>query len=137
MFWKCRETCEAVTIVETPPLIVVGIVGYVNTHRGLRSLKTVWAEHLGEELKRRFYKNWCVGSMLMPVFCHAACCMLQSNPITHAQCVGNCHSILTKLGSPFMVAMSTCDFTMTNPIKRGLQYNWQRHAGLLLEHHLH
>lgn len=55
---ECRETCEAVTIVETPPLMVVGIVGYVNTHRGLRSLKTVWAEHLGEEVKRRFYKNW-------------------------------------------------------------------------------
>ncbi|KAK9860383.1 hypothetical protein WJX84_002169 [Apatococcus fuscideae] len=53
-----KETCEAVTIVETPPLMVVGIVGYVNTHRGLRSLKTVWAEHLGEEVKRRFYKNW-------------------------------------------------------------------------------
>merc|ERR1711862_491209 len=25
---------------------------------GLRALKTVWAEHIGEEAKRRFYKNW-------------------------------------------------------------------------------
>ena len=27
---------------------------------GLRALKTVWAEHISEECKRRFYKNWCV-----------------------------------------------------------------------------
>uniref|UniRef100_A0A2N9IMX0 60S ribosomal protein L3 n=1 Tax=Fagus sylvatica TaxID=28930 RepID=A0A2N9IMX0_FAGSY len=54
-----KETCEAVTIIETPPLVVVGVVGYVKTPRGLRSLNTVWAQHLSEELKRRFYKNWC------------------------------------------------------------------------------
>ncbi|KAK2647931.1 hypothetical protein Ddye_015420 [Dipteronia dyeriana] len=30
-----KETCEAVTIVETPPM------------------------HLSEEVRRRFYKNWC------------------------------------------------------------------------------
>lgn len=53
-----KETCEAVTIIETPPLVVVGVVGYIKTPRGLRSLNTVWAEHLSEELKRRFYKNW-------------------------------------------------------------------------------
>ncbi|CAL5329796.1 unnamed protein product [Camellia sinensis] len=54
-----KETCEAVTIVETPPMVVVGVVGYVKTPRGLRSLSTVWAQHLNEEVKRRFYKNWC------------------------------------------------------------------------------
>jgi hypothetical protein len=53
-----REVVEAVTVVETPPMIVVGVVGYVETPRGLRSLTTVWAEHLSDELKRRFYKNW-------------------------------------------------------------------------------
>jgi large subunit ribosomal protein L3e len=53
-----KEVVEAVTIVETPPMVVVGVVGYVETPRGLRSLTTVWAEHLSEELKRRFYKNW-------------------------------------------------------------------------------
>jgi large subunit ribosomal protein L3e len=53
-----REIVEAVTVVETPPLIVVGIVGYIETPRGLRSLTTVWAEHLSDEVKRRFYKNW-------------------------------------------------------------------------------
>jgi len=53
-----KEAVEAVSIVETPPMIVVGVVGYVKTPRGLRALTTVWAEHLSEELKRRFYKNW-------------------------------------------------------------------------------
>ncbi|KAF3846420.1 hypothetical protein F7725_003498 [Dissostichus mawsoni] len=53
-----REGVEAVTIIETPPVIVVGIVGYIQTVRGLRSFKTIFAEHLGDECKRRFYKNW-------------------------------------------------------------------------------
>src|SRR5438045_6876401 len=39
-------------------MIVVGVVGYIETPRCLRSLTTVWAEHLSDELKRRFYKNW-------------------------------------------------------------------------------
>ncbi|EFE32444.1 uncharacterized protein ARB_00629 [Trichophyton benhamiae CBS 112371] len=53
-----KEIVEAVTIVETPPMIAVGIVGYIETPRGLRSLTTVWADHLSDEVKRRFYKNW-------------------------------------------------------------------------------
>jgi len=53
-----REVVEAVTIVETPPMMVIGVVGYVETPRGLRTLTTVWASHLSDEVKRRFYKNW-------------------------------------------------------------------------------
>ncbi|XP_055507076.1 60S ribosomal protein L3-like isoform X2 [Leucoraja erinacea] len=53
-----RETVEAVTIIDTPPMIVVGIVGYVDTPRGLRTFKTIFAEHISDECKRRFYKNW-------------------------------------------------------------------------------
>ncbi|CAG5897258.1 unnamed protein product [Menidia menidia] len=53
-----KEVVEAVTIVETPPMVVVGVVGYVNTPRGLRSFKTIFAEHISDECKRRFYKNW-------------------------------------------------------------------------------
>jgi len=34
------------------------VVGYVETAQGLRALTTVWAEHLNDEVKRRFYKNW-------------------------------------------------------------------------------
>jgi len=53
-----KETVEGVSIVETPPMIVVGLVGYIETPRGLRTLTTVWADHLEEQVKRRFYKNW-------------------------------------------------------------------------------
>merc|ERR1712076_271688 len=53
-----KEVVEAVTIIETPPMIVVGVVGYVETPRGLRTLTTVFAEHLSVEFKRRMYKNW-------------------------------------------------------------------------------
>ncbi|MGH0123468.1 UNVERIFIED_CONTAM: hypothetical protein FKN15_022693 [Acipenser sinensis] len=52
-----KEVVEAVTIVETPPMVIVGIVGYVQTPRGLRAFKTVFAEHISDECKRRFYKN--------------------------------------------------------------------------------
>jgi len=38
-------------------MVVVGVVGYLETPRGLRTLTTVWAEHLSEECRRRFYKN--------------------------------------------------------------------------------
>jgi len=53
-----KEAVESVTILESPPMVVVGLVGYVGTPNGLRSLTTVWAEHMSDELKRRFYKNW-------------------------------------------------------------------------------
>ncbi len=47
-----KETVEAVTVIETPPMVVVGMVGYVETPQGLRSLTTVWAQHLSEEVRR-------------------------------------------------------------------------------------
>lgn len=53
-----KEWVEAVTIIETPPMVIVGVVGYVETPRGLRALTTVWANHLENDTKRRFYKNW-------------------------------------------------------------------------------
>jgi large subunit ribosomal protein L3e len=53
-----KEATEMVTILECPPMIAVGLVGYVQTPRGLRTLTTVWAQHLSESVKRRFYKNW-------------------------------------------------------------------------------
>jgi large subunit ribosomal protein L3e len=53
-----KEVVEAVTVIETPPMVVVGLVGYIETPRGLRALGTVWAQHLSNEVKRRFYKNW-------------------------------------------------------------------------------
>ncbi|XP_031628859.1 60S ribosomal protein L3 [Contarinia nasturtii] len=53
-----KEVVEAVTIIETPPVVVVGAVGYIETPFGCRSLVQVWAQHLSEECRRRFYKNW-------------------------------------------------------------------------------
>jgi len=53
-----KETVEMVTIIETPPMVVVGVVGYVNSPRGLRALATVWTTHLSEEFKRRMVKKW-------------------------------------------------------------------------------
>jgi len=53
-----REIVEAVTIVETPPIVVIGIVGYIESTHGLRSISTVWAQHLSSEAKRRFVKHW-------------------------------------------------------------------------------
>jgi len=53
-----KEIVDAVTIIETPPMFVVGVVGYIRTPTGLRTLTTVWAGHLNDDFKRRLYKNW-------------------------------------------------------------------------------
>jgi len=41
--WHETEMNEAVTVIETPPMVVVGVVGYTETPRGLKALTTVWA----------------------------------------------------------------------------------------------
>merc|ERR1719379_2694376 len=53
-----KECVEAVSILECPPMTAVGFVGYVETPRGLRALVTVFAQHLSDAVKRRFYKSW-------------------------------------------------------------------------------
>merc|ERR1712032_1680597 len=53
-----KGVVEAVTIVETPPLKVIGLTGYIETPDGPRSIKTVWANHISDEAKRRFYRSW-------------------------------------------------------------------------------
>jgi len=53
-----KDVVEPVTIIETPPMRIVGVVGYVETPRGLRALTSVWAQNLTRECKRVFYKNW-------------------------------------------------------------------------------
>jgi large subunit ribosomal protein L3e len=53
-----KETVEPVSVIEVAPMIVVGIVGYVRTPRGLRCLKSVFAQHLSEQYRRVLYKNW-------------------------------------------------------------------------------
>ncbi|KAK2110597.1 60S ribosomal protein L3 [Saguinus oedipus] len=51
-------TQKGVTIVGMPPMVAVGIVGYVETPRGLWTFKTVFAECISGECKRHFHKNW-------------------------------------------------------------------------------
>lgn len=53
-----KEIVDAVSILEAPPMVVIGVVGYVATPSGLRTLTTAWAQHLSNEAKRRFYRNW-------------------------------------------------------------------------------
>jgi len=53
-----KDAVEPVTILEAPPMVAVGFVAYVPTPRGLRALTTVFAGHLADNLRRRFYKNW-------------------------------------------------------------------------------
>lgn len=62
-----KEIVEAVTIIETPPMVCVGAVGYIETPHGLRALLTVWAEHMSEDCRRRFYKNWYVLLVFLPI----------------------------------------------------------------------
>lgn len=53
-----KDIVQSATVVECPPMKVIGLVGYVETPRGLRALSTVWAQQLDNDVKRRFYKNW-------------------------------------------------------------------------------
>jgi large subunit ribosomal protein L3e len=59
-----KEVVEAVTILETPPMVVVGFVAYRETPVGLKSIGTVWAHHLSSEFRRRYYKNWKTSAQL-------------------------------------------------------------------------
>jgi large subunit ribosomal protein L3e len=53
-----KEVCEPVSVLETPPMIVIGVVGYVESPTGLSTLNSVFARHLSEEVRRRFFRNW-------------------------------------------------------------------------------
>merc|ERR1719253_1998141 len=53
-----KDVVEPCTVLETPPMKVVGMVGYIETPRGLRALATTWAQNLPEGVIRRFYKNY-------------------------------------------------------------------------------
>ena len=53
-----KECVEAVTIIECPKMVVVGIVGYIRTPRGLKAVNTLFAEKLSECAIRRFYKRY-------------------------------------------------------------------------------
>jgi large subunit ribosomal protein L3e len=53
-----KDALEPVTVVEVPPLVGIGVVGYQQTPQGLKPITTAWASNVGNEVKRRYYKNW-------------------------------------------------------------------------------
>ena len=53
-----KDVVHSVSVVECPAMKVIGMVGYVEAPRGLRTLSTVFAQNLDNDVKRRFYKNW-------------------------------------------------------------------------------
>lgn len=50
-----KELLEAVTILETPPMVIHGVVGYQKTVKGLKRTKVILAEHLSEGVLRRMF----------------------------------------------------------------------------------
>lgn len=58
-----KELMEAVTLLEAPPMVVHGVVGYKNTLDGLVRTKLILAEHLSEGVIRRMYKRKYVPGM--------------------------------------------------------------------------
>jgi len=53
-----KDVVHSCSIIETPPMKIIGMVGYIQTPRGMRALQTVWAAQMDNDVKRRFYKNW-------------------------------------------------------------------------------
>jgi len=53
-----KDIVDPVTVIETPPIKIVGVKGYIETPRGLRALTTVWAQTIPQGVIRRFYKNF-------------------------------------------------------------------------------
>ncbi|KAH0576566.1 Ribosomal protein L3 [Spironucleus salmonicida] len=48
-----KQIVDQATVIDTPPMIGCGIVGYVRTASGIRPLTTVYATHLAASMKRR------------------------------------------------------------------------------------
>lgn len=59
-----KELLEAVTILEAPPMIVHGIVGYQKTVNGLKRTKVILAEHLSEGVIRRMFTKRFIPGMV-------------------------------------------------------------------------
>ncbi|OIR58498.1 MAG: 60S ribosomal protein L3 [Amphiamblys sp. WSBS2006] len=57
-----KEVVEAVTVIETPAMVVVGVIGYEETEKGLKIVDVVWAQHIAETCKRRLRKNWAIST---------------------------------------------------------------------------
>ena len=53
-----QEVVEAATVIDTPPMVVVGVVGYVRTPQGLKTVTTAMAKSLSDTFRRRLYHKW-------------------------------------------------------------------------------
>lgn len=60
---QTRELLEAVTILETPPMVIHGVVGYQRTVCGLKRTKAILAEHMSEGVIRRMFTKRFVPGM--------------------------------------------------------------------------
>jgi large subunit ribosomal protein L3e len=52
------EVIDPVTVIETPPMKIVGITGYVKTPWGLKNLTAVYSRKLSNQFKRRVATQW-------------------------------------------------------------------------------
>ncbi|KAM0672512.1 ribosomal protein L3 [Ordospora colligata] len=50
-----KELMEAVTVLEAPPMVVHGVVGYEETAQGMKRMQPVYAAHLSEGALRRMF----------------------------------------------------------------------------------
>lgn len=53
-----KEAIEPVTIIETPPLVAIGVIGYRETPQGLKPITTAWASFINPNVKRVYLKRW-------------------------------------------------------------------------------
>eukprot|EP00817_Percolomonadidae_sp_ATCC50343_P004610 CAMPEP_0117420364 /NCGR_PEP_ID=MMETSP0758-20121206/1708_1 /TAXON_ID=63605 /ORGANISM="Percolomonas cosmopolitus, Strain AE-1 (ATCC 50343)" /LENGTH=395 /DNA_ID=CAMNT_0005201919 /DNA_START=8 /DNA_END=1195 /DNA_ORIENTATION=- len=52
------EVCEGATVIDTPPMQIIGVTGYTDTAFGKKKLTTVWTRKISRHALRRFAKSW-------------------------------------------------------------------------------
>jgi len=52
-----KDITECVSLIETPPMTVVGVVGYKSTSKGMTKIGVVWAKHLGQDFLKRVCRS--------------------------------------------------------------------------------
>jgi large subunit ribosomal protein L3e len=52
-----KQVVRLATVLDAPAMIGAGIAGYIQTPQGIQQAYCVWASHIAESAKRRFYKT--------------------------------------------------------------------------------
>ncbi|NJN76874.1 MAG: 50S ribosomal protein L3, partial [Synechococcaceae cyanobacterium RL_1_2] len=47
-----KEVVEAVTVLDTPPMVIIGVLGYIETPQGLQAMTAIFSEHISDEARR-------------------------------------------------------------------------------------